>query len=390
MSNWCRNRLTITGPEADRAAFLERAGEILDFDSWKPYPEHFRKLDEAACEWDRINVEADTRKLRDGVTWQDRPMDGFNHGGNEWCIENWNSKWNPANSHVAPHFVANDECITCGFETPFMPPVAIVCLMSEKFPALTFVLKYSVEMMWDAGEWVVANGDESLREHEVGWFRTAKGHEPVHHYVSAFDVEDAKVKEMIAAKILFQPETATCPGEYAYRCNPAELGLTTYWTLAYTLDEDSYLQSCFDRGASAALWDSKRRGVPGANTAGAILCNCPIRLTEQEIEWLQGTTMPYNDEERKTLAEYPEFASSFIANRTRERQFRHHLYSRHGAQHNFPTTRKELELLLTYPDLNEARRKEIEEAMRSPKWKTDWPQWRDLMPSPPSAIPLAG
>jgi hypothetical protein len=373
MPNWCSDKLTITGPEADRTAFLARAGDTLDFNLWSPYPEEFRKLDEAAREWDKANRDKDGHMLN-GVKIEDRPKDGFNQGGYEWRLNNWHSKWNASTfdaAFKAPHFIVGNECITCDFETPFTPPFAIVQLMSLMFPDITLVLEYSVEMMWDAGKWELANGNGFLREHQVGWFRTAKDDEPIHHYVSGFDVEDAKIKELIAAKILFRPETARHRNEFAFRCAPSELGVEygqpNSWTLNYTLDEEIYLDSCYNRAGQAAVWGGH------VLEGGAILCNCPLKLTEQEIDWLRASRVSGEDDDSNKY-------------RNRQRTLRQEMFANFGAQYGYPTNRQELTLLLTCPDLTGERRKEIEEAMLKPRWKVAWPQWREMMVVPPQPL----
>ena len=55
MPNWCENDLTVEGPTEVIEEFLKfAAGESpFDFDRFIPYPEEFRRLDEAAEAWDR-------------------------------------------------------------------------------------------------------------------------------------------------------------------------------------------------------------------------------------------------------------------------------------------------------------------------------------------------
>ena len=55
MPNWCENDLAVEGPTEVIEEFLKfAAGESpFDFDRFIPYPEEFRRLDEAAEAWDR-------------------------------------------------------------------------------------------------------------------------------------------------------------------------------------------------------------------------------------------------------------------------------------------------------------------------------------------------
>src|SRR5262249_40688206 len=77
--------------------FLKRAegsNGCLDFNAFLPYPERFLALDKAAEEWEE-------RKRNDpDLDYRDRPKDGFNQGGYEWCIANWCTKWNAREASV--------------------------------------------------------------------------------------------------------------------------------------------------------------------------------------------------------------------------------------------------------------------------------------------------
>ena len=91
MPNWCENDLTVEGKIARLKEFQEkmrgkdRHGEEthLNEDALIPYPEEFRKMDEAAAQYLKEHPD----------DWKNAPKDGFNSGGYEWCIENWGTKW---------------------------------------------------------------------------------------------------------------------------------------------------------------------------------------------------------------------------------------------------------------------------------------------------------
>ena len=55
MPNWCENDLTVEGPQAAVDEFVRFAeGEgPFDFDRFIPYPEQFRRSDEAVAAWHR-------------------------------------------------------------------------------------------------------------------------------------------------------------------------------------------------------------------------------------------------------------------------------------------------------------------------------------------------
>ncbi len=145
MPNWCEDTLRITGSATERRRFLLRAGATLDFNKWKPYPEEYRLADEAAHEWEKQNP---------GFNWSDRPIDGFNQGGYEWCCENWGTKWNVESSR----FDVQQRSVKCVFDTAWSPPLPVVQAMSQEFPTLKFVLTYSEKSSLGTGRWEFVNG----------------------------------------------------------------------------------------------------------------------------------------------------------------------------------------------------------------------------------------
>jgi hypothetical protein len=54
----------------------------FNFDKLLPYPEHFAAADKAAHEAEKA-----------GIPYSQRPKDGYNQGGYQWCIQNWGTKW---------------------------------------------------------------------------------------------------------------------------------------------------------------------------------------------------------------------------------------------------------------------------------------------------------
>jgi hypothetical protein len=139
MPNWCENDLTITGKPEELQRFLDFAKGIdggeetaLDFNQFIPYPEEYRKLNEAAKEW---------RKQHPEAPWTDRPRDGYNQGGYEWCIENWGTKWT-AMATIDEDYDLEDGELVMHFDTAWSPPLPVIKKASELFPALQFDLRY--------------------------------------------------------------------------------------------------------------------------------------------------------------------------------------------------------------------------------------------------------
>jgi hypothetical protein len=104
----------------------------FDFNVLIPYPEVWSVADEAH------------RKARDNA-YKDKtfagfdslPVDGFNHGGYEWCCTNWGTKWN------AYDIAYQWDTVT--FNTAWSTPEPIWRELSRRFPTLNLVVDYADE-----------------------------------------------------------------------------------------------------------------------------------------------------------------------------------------------------------------------------------------------------
>jgi hypothetical protein len=158
MPNWCSCDLDVTGPQAERDKLVEAARSkeavdgkvsVLDASNFIPYPKKFRDQDEVARAWDKAHK--DDRPL----SWRERPKDGFNSGGYEWCIENWGTKWNFCRATV----VSRIEEVVFGFETAWSPPIPVIEKMSAMFPKLGFKLRYFEGGMQFQGKCIFKGGE---------------------------------------------------------------------------------------------------------------------------------------------------------------------------------------------------------------------------------------
>ena len=137
MPNWCENDLYVLGAKEDLVRFKEavkgrdRHGEetLLNEDAIIPYPEHFRKLDEAARQYEEAHPD----------DWANRPKDGSNQGGYEWCIENWGTKWGFCEVQLVSE---SDAELQYTFNTAWSPPSPLIKKLGEMFPTLEFELRY--------------------------------------------------------------------------------------------------------------------------------------------------------------------------------------------------------------------------------------------------------
>ncbi len=120
MPNWCRNKLTITGPEAAVQDFKRRAvghspwsptegdPEVLNFHCLVPVPEHI------------LNA-------------------GYESAGYDWERVNWGCKWGAANPSILDEW---EGCLIYEFDTAWSPPMEFLQAVANKWPALTCVLEY--------------------------------------------------------------------------------------------------------------------------------------------------------------------------------------------------------------------------------------------------------
>ncbi len=91
-------------------------------------------MDEAAEVWEQNHPQGD---------WRERPKDGFNSGGYEWCRKHWGTKWNAC--RVETGTLTNcgeDGTVEMHFSTAWSPPLPVIRKASEMFPELDFELRY--------------------------------------------------------------------------------------------------------------------------------------------------------------------------------------------------------------------------------------------------------
>jgi hypothetical protein len=141
MPNWCENDLMVEGPKAVVEEFLQfAAGEsAFDFNRFIPYPEEFRRLDEAVEAWDGEHAG------RPDYDWRARPKDGFNSGGHEWRVRNWGTKWPAFHVEVEEPVNGYDGKtleVTFHFDTAWSPPRPVIARAAELYPALSLDLRY--------------------------------------------------------------------------------------------------------------------------------------------------------------------------------------------------------------------------------------------------------
>lgn len=132
MPNHCENDLYIDGPKekiAELLAFIgaDKESPEFDFSAVIPYPEKFAQRDKDAKELSRKDFEA---KYGD---WKD----GFNSGGYEWRVLNWDTKWS---AYQVQRRDRHGVCLT--FQTAWSPPLAVIAALHKRFPECGLSLEY--------------------------------------------------------------------------------------------------------------------------------------------------------------------------------------------------------------------------------------------------------
>lgn len=139
MPNNCENDLTVEGHTAlihdflDGVRSLDDPDRHLDFNRLIPYPWRFKEMDEAAERWEKNNPTG---------SWADRPRDGYNSGGYNWCADHWGTKWNAYQQKEPVVDDWHDEYTTVkmSFTTAWCAPVPVFVAMAERWPDLDFEL----------------------------------------------------------------------------------------------------------------------------------------------------------------------------------------------------------------------------------------------------------
>jgi hypothetical protein len=120
MPNWCLNKLTITGAQADVQAFkakavghspwLEPEGnpDALNFHSLVPIPEELLKA-------------------------------GYDSAGYDWEMANWGCKWGASGPGI---LVEREGHVEYEFCTAWSPPTEFLKKVAVQWPSLVFVLAY--------------------------------------------------------------------------------------------------------------------------------------------------------------------------------------------------------------------------------------------------------
>ena len=152
MSNWCWNKICISGDSKEIKRFLtggigEDENDLSFLEAYYPCPVELRT--EVKDEEERKNRIAKY---------------GFD-GWYNWCRKHWDAKWHENLLHVEYVDGASTGSIT--FESAWTPPLAGYGKISEQFPNLKFEFYYEEPSMAYCGDAIIQNGmiDDDCREY---------------------------------------------------------------------------------------------------------------------------------------------------------------------------------------------------------------------------------
>lgn len=148
MADICDNYLFAKGPIIDLELFIlnhlvtdaDDGTGFLDLDSIIPYPETFRRMDAVHEEWERAPKGKSAR--RSSV----EPRDGWSHGGRDWVLKHWGTKWtcNEQPGLLSYDFDEEPGLLTFIFDSAWSPiSTEVMVELSRQYPETTFELRYA-------------------------------------------------------------------------------------------------------------------------------------------------------------------------------------------------------------------------------------------------------
>ena len=120
MPNWCENILVVEGPEAEIAAFKEKAAAA-------PAENTTSEVAEVLKLENFIPVPADVAEV------------AYGNGQDDWEIEHWGCTLGAINSAITTEL---ENRVHYVFQTPWTPPLAFMEQVSRDWPSLRLMLGY--------------------------------------------------------------------------------------------------------------------------------------------------------------------------------------------------------------------------------------------------------
>ena len=165
MPNWCRNKLTVTGPADDVNAFQtsvayrgEEGDTELSLEKLHPTPPIL--LMETSPRKTPEGMAVPTQSVIDMLT-KDQPLE--TDDWYSWRIRNWGTKWEiTATIKKVDHFKNGNTKVVYEFDSAWSPPCKAFKYACENWPTLTFRLTYQELDMGVGGSETYKAGEENL------------------------------------------------------------------------------------------------------------------------------------------------------------------------------------------------------------------------------------
>ena len=147
MPNWCENRLSVTGPEADVSALM---GRVVVED---PSPERGRYDPPMVLDYAALVPEPPYTPDPDALSGTPAAVPDWY----AWRLQHWGVKWNhPGLSTLEVLTHGDFGELVAEFDTPWGPPLPFMEALAREYPALSLRLHYEeqgndVHGVWKAG-----------------------------------------------------------------------------------------------------------------------------------------------------------------------------------------------------------------------------------------------
>ena len=141
MPNWCNCDLVVRGKAATLKKFVRENKGVAP-----TYSDSVGRWAEALSPAAQAEAKANREATKPLSFHQSRPVPksvlkkGFNDAGYDWQIENWGTKWNPAEVQIEEDYAAGYVRYT--FVTAWSPPEGWVRAAAKKYPTLRLRLEY--------------------------------------------------------------------------------------------------------------------------------------------------------------------------------------------------------------------------------------------------------
>jgi hypothetical protein len=135
MPNWCINKLTITGPKADRDNFINGFPTLTDDDTHPEFIKNYIPMPEGTEDW------------------------------YTWATKNWGTKWGDCDTRI---ITDDSEETILMYNTAWAPALPAIQTISGMFPTLKFANVYDESGMCFMGAATFVNGEcifDTIIEH---------------------------------------------------------------------------------------------------------------------------------------------------------------------------------------------------------------------------------